>query len=396
MVMLLAILPLAWSVDGWADEQDKFNISVERAQQYDSNLFRLPDGANSAALPGNFEPSEHIGVTSAALTLDKAYSMQRFQLSASVIDYNYRNFSYLSFTALNYAAAWQWSLTPRIKGVLSSSRVEAPTNYQDFKGFNTRNVHTDIVTHFEAEADLGGAWRVLAGLDHLTSQEEQFVVREGDASGRSAALGLRYVFSSGNTVTYRVREGRGDSIGLTNTSTVGSLDFDDRFHELDVQWVLTGKTRINARLGHSSRNYDGGAQRDFSGATGDLTMLWDATAKISVEAGARRSLVPYLTANSNYITLDRLSLAPVWKATSRIAVRARYEVAARNYDGAAPGQTAPSGRRDTTQLASLGVEWQPIRAATVSFTLQKIRNTSNLAGAGFDSDGASIAAKFTF
>lgn len=393
---MFAITILSWSASSFADEQDTFNLSVERSHQYDSNLFRLPDEASSVPSLISQQKSEKIGVTSAAFSLEKSYSLQHFQLKTSIVDYEYRNFRYLSFTSLNYGAAWQWSFTPRLNGILSSSRVEIPTNYRDFKAFDTRNVHTDIVTHFEAEANVGGAWRILAGLDQLTSQEEQFAVREGDSSTQSAAAGVRYIFSSGNILTYRIRNGHGESIGLTDASTVGRFDFNDRAHELDMKWALSGKTKINARLGHTNRTYGDVTQRDFSGITGGVMMQWEPTAKTSVEISVQRALVPYLISNSNYIKLNRFSVAPVWKASSRIDVRARYEIALRDFDGITPHFVDNIGRRDTIRVASLGLVWQPVRAAYISLTLQKIKNSSNVGGAGYTSNGANVAAKFTF
>ena len=345
---------------------------------------------------GTRKRSEQIGVTSAAVAVDKTYSLQRFQLSGSAVDYRYQNFSYLSFTALNYSAGWNWSLTPRLRGILSTSRVETPTNFQDFKGLNTRNVHTDLVTRFESELDVAGGWRGLAGLEHAAGLEEQPVVREGDRRVQTASLGARYVFGSGSMLTYRLRDGRGDSTALFGQSAILPASFDSRSHEVEFAWAVSAKTRLNARIGHVDRTYANDTQRNFSGVTSAVNAQWDATAKVSVEGAVQREFIPFLTLGSSYIASDRVYIAPVWNATSRIKVRARYDVASRHYDGAAFGAADASGRRDTYRVTSLSVEWQPVRAATVSLTLQQIRNNSNVPGAAYDSNGANLAARLSF
>ena len=110
----MLIRPLSWraaalcimfsSAPAWAQVQDTFKFNAAYSRQSDSNLFRLPAAANAA---------EQVGITSLGFNFNKAYSLQRFELNLSLIDYQYQNFSYLSFAAQNYNAAWRWSLTPQ-------------------------------------------------------------------------------------------------------------------------------------------------------------------------------------------------------------------------------------------------------------------------------------------
>lgn len=395
-VALGSISVLIAANPAWADAGDTFNATVGHTEQYDSNLFRLPDNADARTALGADKKSDRIGVTSALFSLDKSYSLQHFQLTGSVVDYRYTNFSYLSFTALNYSALWQWSLTPRITGTVSTSRVETPTSYIDFKNFSTRNVQTDIVSRFDAEADLGGAWRLIGSVDHITSLQEQQAVREGDTTAQGGAVGFRYVFPSSNSASYRIRQRRGETAGLLGLSSVEPLHFDDRFHEFEGIWQLTGKTKLIARLGHLDRTYTDVAQRDFGGTTGDVNVQWDVSGKVTVNALAGRALTPYLTLDSNYIATDRIVIAPVWRATSKINVRARYEFGTRNFAGNAPSVLSYVDRRDIYRTGSLSVEWQPIRSTTVTFSLQKLNNTSNLPGNEYTSNGATLGAQFSF
>ncbi|MDB5826408.1 MAG: hypothetical protein JWQ73_628 [Variovorax sp.] len=394
--VFLSAVAFGWAGDARADADDTFNATIGHSEQTDSNLFRLPDDTSAAPLLGTNKRSERIGITSAAVSLDKSYSLQHFQLAASVVDYHYQNFSYLSFTALNYAASWQWSLTPRLKGSLSTTRAETPTSYQDFQGFNTRNVRTDTVTRLDGEYDLGGAWRLLGAVDHTTGLEEQPVAREGDARSDSGAVGIRYVFPSNNSVSYRLRRASGDTIGVLGASLNQSSSFDDRIHEFEASWALTGKTKVIGHLGHLDRKYNDVSQRNFGGTTGDVNLQWAATGKITVDAVVRRELASYQTIASNYIATDRFVLTPLWKATSQINVKARYEIASRNYAGTAPGALAIGDRRDIYRAASFGVDWQPIRAATITLMLQRLKNTSNILGGGYDSNGATLGAQFSF
>src|SRR5450830_99109 len=108
----------------WAQTQDTVTFTASATQMTDSNLFRLPASTDFITRIGKPSAEEHIGITSLALNFSKAYSQQRIELGLNLIDYKYQNFSYLSFTASNYNAAWRWALTPRLVGSLSTDRKE--------------------------------------------------------------------------------------------------------------------------------------------------------------------------------------------------------------------------------------------------------------------------------
>ncbi|MDO9165411.1 MAG: putative exosortase B-associated extracellular polysaccharide biosynthesis transporter EpsL, partial [Rhodoferax sp.] len=119
-----------------AQVEDTFKLSAAYSQQTDSNLFRLPADANVTALIGKSSAAEQISITSLGLNVNKAYSLQRFELNLNLIDYQYQNFSYLSFAAHNYSAAWRWALTPRLHGNFTSERKETLNSFSDYQGFS--------------------------------------------------------------------------------------------------------------------------------------------------------------------------------------------------------------------------------------------------------------------
>ncbi|MGJ7522959.1 XrtB/PEP-CTERM-associated polysaccharide biosynthesis outer membrane protein EpsL [Variovorax sp. LT1P1] len=381
----------------WADAADTVNLSVGYAMQFDSNLFRLPDSADSRTALGSSTLSERIGVTSVALSLDKTYSLQRFQLSGSLINYHYQNFGYLSFNAFNYGAAWQWSLTPRIRGTITTDRNQVLNSFSDYRTYTTRNVRTDKTTRVEGEADLGAAVRMLAGLDSVRRTNEVPGVLDGDRSAQGVFIGLRYVFPSGSTVSYRFRKGDGESNNGLDLGSAGTGRFDDQLHELQASWVLTAKTTLYGTVGHLSRKYpDAFSRRDFDGPVADVSVQWDITGKTSLNAALRRELINYQSDISNYVISDRVILKPRWKATSRISVLGTFEYAQRSFGGSPLAAGAGAARSDSFQLASFGVEWQALNSATVSLMLLRMKNTSNYAAFAFESTGASISARLVF
>lgn len=380
-----------------ADAEDTLNMSARYMLQTDSNVFRTSSNLSPQAATGTSTKSDTIDITSVGLSLDKSYSLQRFQLNTSVVDSRYRNFDYLNFDALNYAAAWNWGFTPRIRGVLSADRKQVLNNTVQFVNVRERNVRTDSDFRLDADADLGAAVHLIGGVDQKRSTNELSVSQEGDSSIRSASLGLRYVFPSGNSVSYRMRQGNGDYYNRAqNLISAIPNNFDETEHELRAAWTLTGKTALTARLAHSKRSHPGLEQRDYSGPTGAISLLWDVTSKIDLTAGIARTLSAYQTDSSSYIAGNRFSLSPVWHATAHTSLRFNYDYLTQDYRGALPGSSLPANRQDTTRSSQLALDWSPRQSILLSLGLQSQKRSSNVADSDFKSTGASVSAQLTF
>ena len=397
---LAIILPFAASAQVQhvpnVQDQDVFKITAGYSLQADSNLFRLPAGVDSTALIGRAEASERIGVASFGLKLNKPYSLQRFELNAGVEDYSYQNFSYLSFTAVNVGAAWRWSLTPRLRGNFTLDRRETPSSYLDYQGFRQRNQNTETQRRFDAGYDIDGAWRVLSGVTQADQVNLLPVVALGDTRAASVNVGLQYLFGSGSTVTYAVKSADGKF--LNRVLQPDSL-LDDAYRQLDhevrVSWVISGKSSADVRTAHIARTHPHFAQRDYSGFNTGIDLNWGLTGKSTLGASLDRELASYQTNRSNYSQTDRLSLAPVWQLSTKLAVRLRYELATRSFLGS-PSALPSLGRSDTTRGASVSLDWKPYERVSLGASFLNIRRESNLPALDYNSNLATVFAKVSY
>ena len=119
--LTLALLVLCCG-SSLAQSDDTLKLKIESSLRFDNNLFRLPADANLTALIGSASGAERIDINTLSLNFSTTMSLQKLELSASVTNYRYQNFSYLSFVAHNYNATWHWALTPRLHGNLGSQR----------------------------------------------------------------------------------------------------------------------------------------------------------------------------------------------------------------------------------------------------------------------------------
>ena len=379
-----------------APEGDTFKINASYSLQTDSNLFRLPAGADSLALIGRTGAAEQISIASLGLHVNKAYRLQRVELDFNVNDYRYRHFSYLDFTSFNYGAAWRWSLTPRLRGNLTAERKQTPNSFLDYQGYTLRNEHTDSNFRFDASYEIDGVWRLLAGAANTRQVNLQPVIAEGDTSAASADIGLRYAFASGSTLTYGLKNASGKFL---NRGLQSEALLDDSYRQLDnavrLHWLVYGKGTADINAAYIVRSHPHFAQRDYSGFNTGVSLNWPVTGKSTLGASWARELASYQSDAANYSQTDRISLGPVWQVSPKAAIRLRYEVAIRNFLGSPTGVAAPQ-RSDTTREATLSFDWQPYQRLNLGASLQNAKRTSNLAGLDFNSNLATFFAQYNY
>lgn len=391
-----AVLLLCGAAPAWAQTEDNIKLSAGYALHSDSNLFRLPAGATLDTLIGKASAAEQIGISSLGLKLNQAYRLQRFELDLSLIDYRYRNFNYLSFTAQNYAAAWHWGLTPRLSGSLSTQRKETLNSFSDYQGFNQRNQRSHRHTRLDAAYELDGSWRLLGGLSRASQTNQQALIAEGDYTTRSAELGLRRTLASGSALSYTLKNAHGNYLNRVLPSA-GLLDvgFSQTDHELKAHWVVSGNSTANLSAAHISRTHPHYAQRNYSGFNTGADLNWNLSGKSALAAGWGRELASYQTSSSNYHQTERFHLGPVWQVSPKTVLRLRYEVARRDYLGS-PNGLAAIQRSDTTRDTTLSFDWQPSPQVKISAALQYLTRSANVAHADFNSRMATASAQFSF
>lgn len=395
-----------------ADAGDTFNATVGSTLMYDSNVFRMAPSTPSDSLTGKPMKSDEVITSTATLSLNKLYGMQRFEASGSLVDNRYHNFNFLNFIAKNYNAAWAWYLTPYLHGNLSSTHKEALQNFGNLTGFvnsSNKNIRTDEMHRFDGVFELNRSLHVIGGVSESVLRNSRLTTQDFDNTVLSFEGGIRYVLPSGSSLTYKAKIGRGDFFkrpAPIGGPTFFDTRFDDMEHEIKLSWFVTGKTSIDARAGHFERKYAHFSQRNYSGFIGNFNVNWAITDKTRLIASWARDLSNFQTGNnfqnslffqlysSSYVSSNRFSLAPVWQITEKTALRLRYEYSMRDYLG--PVLSLPDSRQDSTHSGQISLDWQPMRAISLSALLQRDHRSSNLKGYDYDNIAGSISARLNF
>ena len=394
--VILTLLLFISGGNALAQSDDTLKLKIESSLRFDNNLFRLPADANLNALLGSDSGAERIDIKTLSLNFSTTLSMQKLELSASVSNYRYQNFSYLSFVAHNYNAAWHWALTPSLRGNLGSQRQETLNSFADYQGLGLQNVRSNVNHRLDAAYDLDGTWSLNAGVSQSSQTNQQTLTAEGDYNAKSVDLGLRYGAASGSALSYTLRNNNGTYLNRVLPSP--GL-YDDGYQQIDselkLHWVLTGKSAADLYTYQISRSHPNYAQRDFSGRNAGLNLNWYFSGKSALAASWARELSSYQTSTSNYSQTDRITLAQLWQISPKTLVRARYEATQSDYLGTPFGPVA-TPRSDTTSAASLSLDWQPYQYLTISTSLENASRRSNLAGLDYESKMATVSAQFSY
>ena len=389
----LAVCPVAAWAQASADDPNTVKLLAAQALLHDSNLFRLSNLADPQRVLGRNSTAETIGITTLGLQLDKVYSLQRWELDLSVVDYRFSNFGNRNFTAKNHNASWRWAATPRLRGNLSTRGSQTLGNFADVQNPSANNTRRERNTRLDAQYELAGPWQLTAGLSRASTTSQQRQLGEDDTLTRNTELGLRHVFASGTVASYLFRRAQGDYLNRVLSPTALLDDsFSQRTHELGLQWAPSGKTTLNATVAALSRSHPNFAQRDFSGTAASLGLAWAASGKLRLNASYARELSSFQTGNTNYTQTDRITLGPAWQVGARTTLRASHSLAQRDY----LGSQGALARADTTNDTTLALDWAPTTYLNVSASLQRARRSSTQLGLDYAANAANLSLQLSY
>ncbi len=363
-------------VSSSADQREGLQFRAMAGVERDDNVLRTNGGEISDTITG-------LGL---GLRYQKRVSRQQFVVDAEVNHYNFDKIGN-DYQTLNYSAAWLWQAGERWEGIASADRRQFRdvTSNGVIAGIDRRTERNEL---FEAGYKLGASWRVLGGLQHNATRSSDPNSWDGSLSQNSVRFGAAYEPATGSSVALRFRRGDGDY----DNAPVAS-DFDDNEIEAVVRWVVSPKTRVDARLAHLDREHTGAPTRDFSGVVGSLGVNWDITAKTSLNGGYVRDLGSYLFGTGGHLSSDRWYVGPVWRATDLITVNLRYEHETRRWEDVTGSVDA--GRRDKFDVGTLGVDWAIRRSITLGAQYRHERRSSSLPALNYRANVIGLTAKLT-
>jgi exopolysaccharide biosynthesis operon protein EpsL len=372
----------------WAQDSLPLTLSASYALQTDDNLFRLPEAVNA-----QLDRVETIGLSTLGLLFHTTQGLQEIDVDASLVNYQYKNNSGLGYTASNYAAAWNWAVTPRLRGRLSGNQQERPDGGTANPGPNQQS---QVSYRVEAEYEIDGPWHVLAGSskDKVTTKNAVTIGQEFSSSAVDA--GIRYDFSSGSFVKVSAKVAEGTYL---NDTFPPSSAIDTKFQQsesaLNLHWAVSSASTADFNAAAFQRSHPLYVQRDFSGLNWRGSFNWSITAKTALNLAYKYDRAAYATDISNYSDTETLSLGWSWQTSAKTQLGIRQDIAQLGYHGT-PLDLPESIRKDTTRDTNLTLDWHVRPKILISTTVRQISLTTNVPGVDYTSNQLSLAGRFNF
>lgn len=348
-----------------AEEKDpeRIKLKVGETRNEDSNYLRKPEGKAGA---------DTITTQTVDVNVAVPFGQQRVELEANLINNQHQTLTQFDFVGQNYSAAWRWSLSPTVLGVLSTKHTESLNSAADSIDPNLRNKNVTNLDNLTVGYLLGGPWRLLADYSKADSSNEHALLGVADVRYESYTVGFSYSPTSSDNLSYARRVDNG-----TSTSPGASASgYSYSGHALVASYAVTVNTSVKARLGYLEQRFTVDPKFDFSGVIADVEGTWHITGKTSLVVGWQRDLSSFQTKDSTYAQTETFRIAPNWQVRPTLSVGLQFKQGIRDALGN-PGGSVFS-RHDRTYDSTLNLQWQPRSFVSLRASLTQATRTSNV------------------
>lgn len=378
--------PFTTVYDGYKNEG--LHLTLDTSLTFDSNVFRLKDGSTP---PANTTRSDAITRQSAGFKYDKSIGLHNLSVKASVSQNQFSNFSQLNYDAKDYKIVLVLRIDHNLSSILGASQKQNLIDFSNTQSFS-KSVMTTQTRDLSMDYWLLGHWHTLFGVSQGQTNFSNPIIQQQNWLGNSIWAGVSRVSEGRNTITFKTRNIRG--IYSNPLPIPLDMSFTQRENELDVNWILSGKSTLTGRLKHISMMYKDYPSRDYAGLAGDINLIWAVSGKVLVNLTGQRNLGQYQSSGSTYFIDDTFSISPVWQVNPKLILIMGFDRVNRDYLGGVafgPGY----GRKDVTQSVMMGAGWSPTSEISLSTSMQYTARNSNLSYQ-YNDTALNVAAQFLF
>ena len=352
----------------WALFGDSVRPSASYSVSHDSNFFRVANADQAQALLGTTNTAATSRNVTVGVDADLRVSRQTILLRSNLNQTSFDRTELQTQNGRLLSADWQWVFGNRLNGNLSyltSRDLQAQTDTLSAQA-STQD-RNDI--NFTANYQVHPSFSVLIGakksIAEFSPTDREILNREENTQN----LGLRYTSGVGNQIGLQFQRLDGRYVNRPAPT--------DRYEQSEISlqgdWRLGGHTLLRAQLGNTRRSENQITQQTPSWR---LAVDWTPSGKTTLNAFVARQITSsdsLTTANSSVTRTQGLSGNLQLSAKTRLNASLTAET--RDFSGIT--------RRDETQTANLGLQYQPLRNLSVGMNYQIGRRDSNLDNTDF-------------
>ena len=391
LIASLSIELFSFILPAYALEGDVIRPYVSATYTYDDNFRRRPNKDSSS--------SDVIMMTGVGIILDKQVSQQNIYVDLNVNESKFNRNSEFDNTGKRLLAKWSWALGHEWSGKFEVSRRESMVPLADYRGIEL-NMRTQNRKIFDAMWRFHPSWRARLGVQRDDLEYSAEAQRYAESTVDTYSFGVDYLASSGSTAGIVYRHARGErpyerpaffpgvgTVFINNDYTQQSL-------KADVNWILSGKTKVEFLGGYVSRKHDSFSERDFSGFNARSNATWSMTEKTTLKASMWRDANALSIVTSSYVVDSGISASLLWATTSKVIFTSRASYTQLKFQGDVTGQDI--GREDRRTVLSAGVIYNPTQSFTLSTYLNRNVRDSSISNLNYNATSISLSGQYEF
>lgn len=374
-VLAMALLPMAAHAEIFGD---KIRPYVSVAGIFDSNVFRVSDGAQLIPRFGSEKTSDFISIYSAGFDIVYPVSQQTFTVSGRKDFVRYASFNDYNVTQDDLRAGLTFRILDRIVGDLHASYLKVLEPFENYQGFQKSLRSTSVVG---GSAGYAFPWGLtLKGGGRLEKVDYSLDTLAGSEYEAKSFFGQAVYQHSPKTEfdlelrrTWYDYSRTADGAASPNDSTANLL-------QGGFQYMPGAKTQLVLHAGLMKRTYDVATWRDFHGVVGRFDLKYAITAKLAFSLRAERSLVEETFLDQTYSVNDAVGADLTWRVLAKTEIGVGGKLTNKDFQSANNLVSAPlENRKDRIRELHAGASWTPGEQLQLSVTCRRSSRSSNYA-----------------
>jgi hypothetical protein len=354
--------------DQWARTLDLLNPYASAAYAYDSNLFRVDD-----AVPAPDGRSDQIATFSAGFDAEIKSGLQRYELGAMINHNLFDTYDYLDYTGGRADAIWHWSAADVSTGSVGYYYKRTLRDFANQLAVQkTKDIRSEHKLGASGDIDLPGQWRL--GLRADIADIGYSETKTLDLLRASAGARLNYVSRSGNLIGFDAEFTKGDFDSNPNS------DYDEYDIGPTLEWHLTARTLLDAKIGYTSHDYAAPGKVDYDDVTGRVTLRMADDGRGKMIATLWRDISNLGDESADFAVVNGLRFEPSWTLTNGMDLRLNASYEKRDFQEELAGLV----RKDDVYTAGLFLDWGVARTVTLTFGVDAQKRSSTRELQDFD------------
>ena len=397
LVSATCLCLLSFSFATIAAPEDEFSPYFDSSVIQEDNLLRFHDAAAAMEFSGSTIMADTIKSATAGLRVNKVISQQSLKANLSTNQNHFDHFSQYDYTGKNLSANWGWRIGSQLSGNLGGDYLEEQSPFRDFRTLEP-NINRQRRENFDAAWQFHPSWRLRSAYSQYALTYDLAAIRYNDRALSTSELGLDFVRTTNSTIGLQMRQTHGEyPNSLSASMSAGANNYVQNEFKGKIDWHVSENSSIEFLGGPVRKNYDVSDKRNFSGGNSRLIGKLSPSAKLKFIVNAWNEVGSSNDLSANYSSNQGASGSADWGLSSKIKMNASLRTEQRDYTSVNTLTDSQSlGRKDTYSVASLGLNYMPIRHLNLSASIAKEVLKSNIERNGYSDNRFQLGGVYDF